>query len=349
MHPRPRSMRAPLALVAAVVLVGAACGDRTEPGADPGGVEDPPPEGVSVVAEGLSGPTQITEGPDGLVVVAQLNGPESAGTGQVLALDSRTGQRRVLLDELDKPTGVLWLDGQLWVMQRRSLLRAEWSGQGLPKDPEVVLGDLPYNGRSEGTLTALDDSRFLYETSGAISSGEVVDGSGVLWAFDTGTGESTPLATGFKNAYAHVVRPDGSVLSTEVGDNVEDPPRDELHLLPADSIRGASDGAEPPDAGWPGCPPPGDCPGVEGAAATFERGATPTGVASVGDRAFIALFVPGSLVEVDLGGWVPGEPPRRATPVVEGLRGPHTLLARPDGTLWVSEHLAGRIVSVDPG
>lgn len=154
-----------------------------------------------MIADGFIGPTQITDGPDSVVLVAQLAGEEAAATGQVLALDVDSGQRRVLLTGLDKPTGVLWQNGALWVMVRRGLVRAEWPGGDAAAGPvEVVLDDLPNNGRSEGTLTALDDGRFLYETTGGLVDGKVVDGSGTLWAFDPATRLSTPVATAVKNA-----------------------------------------------------------------------------------------------------------------------------------------------------
>ena len=269
----------------------------------------------------------------------------------MLELDPESGDRRVLLEGLDTPTGVLWLDDHLWVMQRRSLSVARWDGEGDPESLRVVLEDLPFNGRSEGTLTALPDGRLLYETSGSIRDGDVGEGSGVLWVLDPRTEESEPLATGLKNAYAHTVLGDGSVLTTEIGDNVTDPPPDELQLFdpPGDDATDATaTDAMAPDGGWPDCPPPGQCPGVTGPLAVFPAGSTPTGVALIDGRSFVALFVTGSVVEVDPQGWAPGDAPRSPATVLEGLEGPHTLLATPDGELLISEHLAGRILSWRP-
>ncbi len=322
-----------------------ACGSSQD-AADPDGSASDTPEGVSVVIEGLDGPTQIAVGPGGNLLVAQLNGREGEPTGQVLDVDLDSGERRVLLDDLDTPTGVLWLDGNLWVMERRSLSVAPWDGNADPGSLRAVLEDLPSNGRSEGTLTALPDGRILYETSGSIRDGEVVEGSGVLWALDPRTEESEPFATGLKNAYAHAVRSDGSVLTTEIGDNVEDPPPDELHLF-SDPTVSATDPAAP-DGGWPDCPPAQQCPGVAGPLAVFTEGATPTGVAEVDGRSFVALFVTGSVVEVDTRDWVPGDDPRPSTAVLEGLEGPHTLLALGDDDLLISEHFTGRILSWSP-
>lgn len=329
---------------AALLVVSVACnGD----GSDTAAEGPAPPDGPTVVVDGLDRPTQIDEGPGGRLLVAQLNGDEEEATGQVLAVDVESGERTVVLDGLDKPTGVLWVDDTLWVMQRRSLARARWPGEGRAGPLEVVLDALPWNGRSEGTLTALDDGRILYATTGSLVSGPgtaptVTEGSGMLWAFDPATGDPEPLATGLKNAYAHTLRPEGALLTTEVGDNVDDPPPDELVLLPP-----PTPGA-PADAGWPDCPPEQSCPGVVGPLATFPAGSTPTGVAVFGGRAHVALFVEGSIAGVDLRDWQQGDPPRPTEEIVRGLDGPHTVLARDDGTVWVSEHGAGRIVAIRP-
>ncbi len=336
---RVRRERVVLASLGFLAVLG--CGGSQRPAEDGDGTDAGPPAGTRVLVDGLNGPTQLAEGPDGRLLVAQLNGPEGQPTGQVLYVDTTSGERRVLLDGLDTPTGVLWLHDRLWVMERRSLISAYWDGRGQPSDRQVVLEDLPFNGRSEGTLTGLGDGRILYETSGAIRNGEVVEASGALWLLDPETGTSQRFATGLKNAYAHAVLADGSVLSTEIGDNIADPPEDELQLF-TDASGGAT-----PDGGWPGCPPPQSCPGVTGPLATFPAGATPTGVAVLGDRAVVALFVEGSLVEVDFSGWMPGDDPRRPTTLAEGLDGPHSVLSRNDGSLWVSEHGAGRVLAVD--
>ncbi|MGI9578880.1 MAG: hypothetical protein ACR2OH_11805, partial [Microthrixaceae bacterium] len=76
--------------------------------------------------------------------------------------------------------------------------------------------------------------------------------------------------------------------------------------------------------------------------------ATPTGLTVVDDRAMVALFVTGSVVEVDFAGWTRGKEPVAATTQLEGLDRPHTVLSRDDGTLWVSEHGAGRVISFQP-
>lgn len=201
------------------------------------------------VVTGLDGPTQMIEGPDGRLWVAQLAGPEGAQQGQVVAVDvpSSSGTE-VLLDGLDKPTGLAVLDGALWIQQRRSLLRASLrEGEGGPAvgETELVLDRLPYNGRSEGTLTVTPDQTLLYETSGALAGDRAVEESGMLWELDPAAPERPdPIGTGLKNAYAHVFLDDGSLAITDVLEplpGVE--PQDEVNLL---RVEGS-------DFGWPRC------------------------------------------------------------------------------------------------
>ncbi len=294
----------------------------------------------TIVVDQLDRPTQIADGPDGLLLVAQLAGSENEENGQILAVDVATGERRVIADGLDKPTGVLWANGTLWVMVRRGLVSAPWNGSEATAGAlTTVLDDLPFNGRSEGTLTALADGTFLYATTGSLTNGAATPGSGTLWAFDPANQSSRAIATGLKNAYAHVVLDDGRIVTTEIGDST-DPPVEEINVV---------DPNQPsPDLGWPSCPGDSTCDGVVGPLATFPAASTPTGVTHIGNDLYVILFVTGQLLRVPLAGRTVGSEPVAATELVAGLEGPHTVLARPDGSLWISEHLAGRIIEIRP-
>ncbi len=333
----PRSARA-LAVVACFVAVAfAACsGDA----ADERTVDE---FDLSVVVDGLDRPTQITEGPDGLLLVAQLAGGENDATGEIVAVDVEGGTQRVIVDGLDKPTGVLWADGVVWIMVRRGLLRADWSDPSASAaEPVAVLDDLAFNGRSESTLTALGDGRFLYATTGTLSNGTAAPGSGTLWTFDPSDTTSVPVAVGLKNAYAHAVLDDGRVVLTEIGDSAGDPPVEEVDVVDVAA------GASTVDFGWPDCPGDTDCAGIERPLALFPAASTPTGIAAIGNDIYVTLFVSGELMRLDRAAWVDGDPPLEPEVVMAELEGPHTVLARPDGSLWISEHFADRVVAVDP-
>ena len=152
--------------------------------------------------------------------------------------------------------------------------------------------------------------------------------------------ESTVAATGAKNAYAHALLADGRIVTTEIGDNISGAPVEEIDVV---SI------SDPPaDLGWPDCPGDRDCDAVVRPLATFPVASTPTGVAVIGEDVYVALFVTGEVVRVSLADWASGDEPVRSSLVVGGLAGPHTLLPRDDGTLWLSEHLTGRILELRP-
>jgi glucose/arabinose dehydrogenase len=293
---------------------------------------------TTVVVRGLNGPTQFQQLDGNRLLIAQLNGDENAKTGQVLVVDRVSGAKTVLLSDLDKPTGVLFHSGALWVMTRDNLQRADWDGIGIPGPIEAVLQPLPNNGRSEGTLTVMADDRIAYETTGNIIAGQVVASSGRLWAYDPAMHQSSILAIGAKNAYAHAVLPDGQLVIAEIGDNIENPPVEELNIIPIADV-----GQTSVNLGWPECPGDKTCGGVVTPLATFPPKATPAGVALSADGliAYVSLLTRGELVAVNV---VDGS--QRV--VVSELELPLHVVMGDDGQLLVGEHGTGRIVSINP-
>ena len=300
-----------------------------------------------MLVDGLVGPTQFVEGPDGSLIIAQLNGDEDAKSGQIVLVDRSTGSKVVLVDGLDKPTGVALLNGSLWIMVRRGLLRVTWDGShSRTASPEVVLESLPYNGRSEGTLTALSDGRLLYETSGeltgTVETGSVTPGSGTLFVFDPATSRSAVVASGTKHAYSHAVVAGNRVVTTEIGAGPGVHPSDELNVV---------DLSTPADLGWPKCPfdrnSDPECSNAVAPISVFPPDSTPTGVVVDGKYAYVALFVLGTIVRIPIASWKTGEPPAPYETAATGLDGPHSVFIDGNGNLLVSEHMAGRILSYD--
>lgn len=295
---------------------------------------------VTEVAVGLTGPTQIVRAPDGRLLAAHLNGGEGSTDGQVLAIDDE-GESSVLFDGLRKPTGLAVVDDEVWVMEERRLSRGPLDGGEL----EVVLDELPYNGRSEGTLTATPDDRLLYNTSGTVRDDAAADGSATLWVLGP-DGEPAPVATGFKHAYARTYDDADTLWQTEMSDGRYDgePAPDELVAVePGD------------DFGWPRCigdrQPVAEFDGTaDGCAETprshalFEPGATPTSVAVAPwdpETLLVALWNRGQVVELPRD----GERPVEAEPFLTGIEHPQHLLA--DGErLLVVDFDGGRILSV---
>jgi len=338
------SIRPTLARTAAIV--GLAVGMLTFGGAvgSTSSVDVTVPDGfeVTVLVGDLAQPTQIVlDGDD--VIVAQLDGGEGEGTGEVLRISlAEPSEREVLVDDLLKPTGVAVLDGELWVMEERTLSRGPVGGG----DREVVLADLPFNGRSEGTLTVSPDGQLLYNTSGTISGLGAAPGSATLWSLTPGS-EPEVLATGFKNAYGRTFDADGVLWQAEMSDGNYDgePAPDELVVVEAGD-----------DFGWPQCI--GDrqpvafyegteelCSATPRSHALFEPGATPTSVAVApwdeGVR-LVALWVEGRVVAVPTA----GDEPVEYEDFLTGVERPQFLLADED-RLLVVDYEGGRILAVE--
>ena len=316
------------------------------------------PEGYAAepVVTGLQGPTQMMLGPDGRLWTAQLAGGENAGTGQIVAVSLETGEREILLDGLLKPTGLAVLSGYLWIAAGNTLVRAPLEGDKVGT-PETVLSNLPFNGRSNGTLTVTPDGKLLYETSGRRQGSGAQPGSATLWELavgelspDTPT-EPTALATGFKGAYAHTFDAAGHLFSTDIGDDPVNgrPPPDELDYVVAGG-----------DYGWPQCfgnreaalnygGTPKKCAETRPPLALFAPQSTPTSVVASPfeeNVLLVALWGPVKPRVVR----VPYDPETfqagKVTDFIGGLTLPQSLLVMPDGSLLVSDFARGTVYRV---
>lgn len=306
---------------------------------------------LELFAEGFNGPTQMIVGPDGRLWVAQLQGDENAGQGQVVAYDVEHKTQTVLLDGLVKPTGIATLDGYLWLATRRELNRAKIEPDGTLGAVEPLLTELPFNGRSNGTLTVTPEGLLLYETSGARQGKEAAAGSATLWQLDPATPtEPQPVATGLKGAYAHTFDRAGRLWSTEIGDDLVNgaAPPDELNLV----VPGA-------DFGWPQCfgqqeaatnygGTPAQCRTTRAPVALFAPRATPTSIVAspwASDTLLVALWLQATVAQVTVTA-VGDNATARVDPILTGLRNPQHLLLWTDGSVLVSEFATGTIYRI---
>lgn len=339
-----------------VTLLATGCGG--DEGADEGGGDErrserrvgvDVPEGFTVteVVDGLVGPTQLVVEEGGTWVVAHLNGPEGGASGQVLRIDpdQPTADPDVLFDGLTSPTGVAVLGDEIWVMEQRRLSQGPLTGGSLT----TVLDELPYNGRSEGTLTATPEGTLLYDTSGAIDGDAAAEGSGTLWELIPEE-EPEPYATGFKHAYARTFDADGALWEVEVDDGLYDGETSPDELVTVE--RGD-------DHGWPACVganrpielyggTEATCSAQPEAHARFEAGATPTSVVVApwdDDVLLVALWAEERVVEVPR--LATGALPVATTTFLSGVGNPQHLTVDGNGVL-LTDFDAGRILSVAP-
>lgn len=342
-----------LALLAILLaLVACATATGTPPTPAPGLVW-PAGYTAEIVAQDLQNPTQMILGPDGRLWLAQLAGGENEGNGQIIALDLQTGAREQLLENLQKPTGLAVLQGALWIATEHDLLRAVLNENNRPAPPQVVLADLPYNGRSNGTLTPTPGGKLLYETSGRRQGNQAAPGAGILWQLDPADpGNPRPLASGLKGAYAHTFDEDGRLWVTEIGDGrvtgagIDDgPPPEEINLV----VEGA-------DFGWPQCfgfqePALNHDGTVEKCRATrppvvlFEPHTTPTSLIPSpwqDNTLLVALWNGTAVMAVTF--TIQGDnATAESVPFITGFKNPQHLLVMPDNTLLISDYGSGTL------
>lgn len=317
---------------------------------------------LEVVRTDLDGPTQLALGPDGSTVyVAELAGEEDAGTGRVLVLgrDGGADLPIVALDGLETPTGLVVLDDATFLVQEgRALVRHDVEGAIAAGEPTpdavrtVLVEDLPWNGRSQGTLTLLDDGRVLHSATHEGAEPDLVEGSGAVYATPV-DGSATPelVATGFKVPYAHAIDEDGRLWVTDLNEGRADGVQ-----LPDEVHRFEGVAAAPSDGGWPRCAGSNDpvddfgfgaadCEDLPPPAVVLPARSSPTGIAIAGGRVLVALFttpfaVDGRVVEVGDDGTI--------TDVLRDVATPQDVLALPDGSFLVTTHLDGQLLRLTP-
>ena len=349
MTPRPAPVAAGLV---ALALLASACAGGSDGAAPVAGVSAPAGFEVVEVLGGLDGPTQLTRLPDGRLLVAELNGGEKDGDGRIVAIDpggidpeagGPAGGVEVLFDGLLTPTGVAVVGDEIWVMEQRTLSRGPIDGGTL----STVLDRLPFNGRSETTLTPTGDGTLLYATTGSLGpDGRPDPDSGILWEHEPGVG-SSPVSAGFKNAYAHTIDGEGRLWVTELSDGRFDGERAPDELV--EVVPGV-------DHGWPRCvgdrvpvaefgAGSADCAGGPPSQALFAPGATPTSVAISPwepDTLLVALWVEQRVVAVPTA--ASGRPHQPVDVVTGDLRPQHLLV---DGDrLLIVDFDGGRILAL---
>jgi glucose/arabinose dehydrogenase len=310
---------------------------------------------AEVVVRGLRGQTQMILGPDGDLWVGQLAGGENEGQGQIVAISLTSGEQRILLDDLFKPTGLAVLAEALWIAAGRDLLRVPLNETGQVGTPEIILKELPFNTRSEGTLTVSPAGRLIFETSGQRSGNQAVEGSGQLWELDpTDPTNPRPLASGLKNAYGHTFDAAGRLWLTEIHDGVvngEAPP-DEVNLW----LQGA-------DFGWPGCfgfqqaalnygGSVESCRATRPPVALFPPHSTPTSIVLSPweeNTLLVALWGPAETTIVRVSFTLAGDNAiGQVEPFLTGMQNPQHLLLLPEGRLLASDFRTGLIYQISP-
>ena len=215
------------------------------------------PNGDVLVAEGRGGGAPAVRPKDVIAGVIKKQGNTKIDGGNRITLlrdannDGVPELRTVLVENLNAPYGLAWVDGYLYVAEQDALVRFPFQpGQtGIATPPERVT-ELPsrLNHHWTKAMTASADGTKLYVGIGSNSNIgerglEVEEERAVVWEIDRATGARRTIATGIRNPTALAIEPGTSLLWSVVNE------RDELgpQLVP-DYLTQVKDGAF---YGWP--------------------------------------------------------------------------------------------------
>lgn len=215
------------------------------------------PNGDVLIAEGRGGHAPAMRPKDVIAGVIKKQGNTKIAGGNRITLlrdannDGVPELRTVLVENLDAPYGMAYVDGFLYVAEQGALVRFAFQpGQTGIATPAQRVTALPsrINHHWTKSLTVSADGTKLYVGIGSNSNiGErgmaVEEERAVVWEIDRATGARRTLATGIRNPTALAIEPTTSLLWSVVNE------RDELgpQLVP-DYLTQVKDGAF---YGWP--------------------------------------------------------------------------------------------------
>ncbi|WP_430822350.1 PQQ-dependent sugar dehydrogenase [Brevundimonas intermedia] len=215
------------------------------------------PNGDVLIAEGRGGHAPPLRPKDVIAGVIKKQGNTKIKGGNRITLlrdannDGIPELRTVLVENLDAPYGLAYVDGSLYVAEQGALVRFAFQpGQTGIATPAERVTELPsrINHHWTKSLTVSADGTKLYVGIGSNSNvGErgmaVEEERAVVWEIDRATGARRTIATGIRNPTALAIEPTTSLLWSVVNE------RDELgpQLVP-DYLTQVKDGAF---YGWP--------------------------------------------------------------------------------------------------
>lgn len=179
----------------------------------------PPGFEISVFAE-VRAPRQLASGPDGLVFVGTL------GPGKVLALrdadeDGVVEQIWTISKGLDRPAGVAWHDGSLYIGEVTRISRIRGLAQNLESPPaaETVLTGLPEMRGHAVKYLAFDADGALYLPVGVpCNICEPDSPHGEILRLAPGATQATSWARGLRNSVGLAFHPEtGDLWFTDNG------------------------------------------------------------------------------------------------------------------------------------
>jgi glucose/arabinose dehydrogenase len=246
---RGRLRRAGRTVVATLALAGCVGFlPQPAPSADVTDIRLPPGFSIQAFARDLGFARFMTLDPRGTLLVSVPR------AGRVLALpdddgDGRADAARPVVEGLDLPHGLAFLDGRLHVAETGRVLRFEYDpvARRVQGSPTIVVPDLPPRGSHWTRTIAFGPDRHLYVAVGSSCNNcEERDGRrAAVYRYRSDGSDGKPFATGLRNAVGLAFRPGtGELWATVNG-------RDWLgDDRPAEYVTLVQDGGF---YGWPHC------------------------------------------------------------------------------------------------
>ncbi|MDP2720861.1 MAG: PQQ-dependent sugar dehydrogenase [bacterium] len=201
---------------------------------------------IGIFAKDLGAARDLQVSPEGTLLVSLKN------SGTIYALpdkdkDGKADQKIKVLEGLDKPHGLAFHNGKLFVAELRRVSRYFWNEKSLSAKFEKKLFDLPYNGGHSTRSIVVDRGGKIFVSIGSSCNVCVEKDPWLTTVIVLDRDGSRPrvYATGLRNAVFMTIRSStGQIWATEMG-------RDWLgDNLPPDEVNILKDGA---DYGWPYC------------------------------------------------------------------------------------------------
>ncbi len=134
---------------------------------------------VRPIATGMLKPRQLTQGLAGEILVAESGPGWRHNRGRVSALRARpdgTWSQTALVEGLDRPHGIAFRDGYVWVAEAGRIARFRHPAEGAVS-LETVLGDLPADGRHPHKTLAFSPDGSLFFSVGSATDNCQAQGS----------------------------------------------------------------------------------------------------------------------------------------------------------------------------
>ncbi len=160
--------------------------------------------------------------------------------------DGYAEQPQLVSAGLDRPHGLAWRDGRLYIAETARLLVLDHPEQGDGDEPRVLIDDLPDDGGhwTRSLVFGADGMLYLSIGSRCNACQEADERRATVLQVDPASGHYLIFARGLRNSVGLTLALDGSLWSSDNGRDMlgDDLPPDEINLLQQDN-----------DYGWPFC------------------------------------------------------------------------------------------------